>query len=97
MAKFKGRQYDGWAMSASGYAGIWATENTRESLWDALMRREVYASIGPRILVRFFGGRDFVDADAQVRLPAEVGYSKGVPMGGELNSAPKGKAPGATM
>ena len=93
MAKFAGRQYDGWAMSASGYAGVWATENTREGLWDAMMRREVYASTGPRMLVRFFGGWDFAAADAQSRLPAEVGYSKGVPMGGNLRSAPQGKAP----
>ena len=93
MAKFAGRQYDGWAMSSSGYAGIWATENTRKALWDAMKRREVYASTGPRMLVRFFGGWDFVAADAQSRLPAEVGYSKGVPMGGELYSAPEGKAP----
>ena len=93
MAKFEGRQYDGWAMSASGYAAVWARENTREALWDAMMRREVYATTGPRMLVRFFGGWEFSEADAQSRLPAEVGYSKGVPMGGELSDGPKGKAP----
>ena len=93
MAKFAGRQYDGWAMSSSGYAGVWATENTREALWDAMKRREVYATTGPRMLVRFFGGWDFQPADAQNRLPAEVGYTKGVPMGGELTAAPAGKAP----
>jgi hypothetical protein len=93
MAKFAGRQYDGWTMSASGYAGVWATENTREALWDAMMRREVYATSGPRITVRFFGGWDFEAKDAMNRLPAEVGYTKGVPMGGELNAAPQGKAP----
>jgi len=93
MAKFAGRQYDGWAMSASGYAGVWATENTRKALWDAFQRREVYATSGPRILVRFWGGWDFESGDAANRLPAEIGYTKGVPMGGELNAAPKGKAP----
>ena len=93
MAKFQGRQYDGWAMSASGYAAVWATDNTREALWDAMMRKEVYATSGPRITVRFFGGWDFVEQDAQSRLPAAVGYTKGVPMGGELHKAPKGKAP----
>ena len=93
MAKFAGRQYDGWAMSASGYAGVWATENTREALWDAMMRREVYATTGPRMLVRFFAGWDFQEEDALSRLPAEIGYSKGVPMGGELSSAPAGKSP----
>jgi len=93
MAKFAGRQYDGWAMSASGYAGVWATDNTREALFDAMMRKEVYATTGPRILVRFFGGWEFEDKDAMNRLPAEVGYSRGVPMGGELFTAPKGESP----
>ena len=93
MAKFAGRQYDGWAMSASGYAAVWATENTREALWDAMMRKEVYATSGPRMVVRFFGGWDFSEQDAQSRLPAAAGYAKGVPMGGELRQAPNGKAP----
>ncbi|MBT8065512.1 MAG: DUF3604 domain-containing protein, partial [Gammaproteobacteria bacterium] len=93
MAKFQGRQYDGWAMSASGYAAVWATENTREALFDAMMRKEVYATTGPRMLVRFFGGWDFVEADGLSRLPAETGYRKGVPMGGELTGAPEGKSP----
>ena len=93
MAKFAGRQYDGWAMSASGYAAVWATENTRKALWDAMMRKEVYATSGPRITVRFWGGWDFEPGDAANRLPAEIGYTKGVPMGGELSSAPSGKAP----
>jgi hypothetical protein len=93
MAEFMGRRYEGWAMSASGYAAVWATENTREALFDAMMRREVYATTGPRILVRFWGGWDFVMDDALSRLPAEIGYSKGVPMGGELHSAPEGKSP----
>jgi hypothetical protein len=93
MAKFQGRQYDGWAMSASGYAAVWATENTREAIWNAMMRKEVYATSGPRIMVRLFGGWDFVAQDAATRLPAEVGYTKGVPMGGELHRAPEGKSP----
>jgi len=93
MAKFAGRQYDGFAMSAAGYAAVWATENTREALWDAMMRKEVYATTGPRMIVRFFGGWEFTEADANSRLPAEAGYSKGVPMGGDLRSAPDGKSP----
>ena len=93
MAKFEGRQYDGWAMSASGYAAVWATENTREALWDAMMRKEVYATSGPRITVRFWGGWDFEEKDALSRLPAEIGYTKGVPMGGDLTRTPGGKAP----
>jgi hypothetical protein len=93
MAKFAGRQYEGWAMSASGYAAVWATENTREALFDAMTRKEVYASTGPRILVRFWGGWDFEADDALSRLPAEIGYRKGVPMGGNLITAPRGAAP----
>jgi hypothetical protein len=83
----------GWEQAASGYAAVWATENTREALFDAMMRKETYATTGPRMLVRFFGGWDFVAADAQRRLPADVGYAKGVPMGGDLRTAPAGKAP----
>jgi hypothetical protein len=82
-----------WEVSASGYAAVWATENTREAIWDAMERRETYATTGPRMAVRFFGGWDFDPADAQNRLPAAIGYTKGVPMGGDLHTAPSGKAP----
>lgn len=82
-----------WQVSASGYAAVWATENTRESIWDAMQRRETYATTGPRMVVRFFGSWDFDPADAQTRSPAVVGYSKGVPMGGDLRHAPAGKVP----
>jgi hypothetical protein len=82
-----------WAVSSSGYAAVWAAENTRESLFDAMQRRETYATTGPRMMVRFFGGFDFQASDASSRLPAQIGYSKGVPMGGDLSAAPKGKAP----
>jgi hypothetical protein len=82
-----------WQVSSSGYAAVWARENTREALWDAMQRRETYATTGPRMLVRFFGGWDFVPQDANTRLPAQIGYTKGVPMGGELPAAPQGKAP----
>jgi hypothetical protein len=58
-----------------------------------MKRKEVYATTGPRILVRFFGGFDFEPADAKNRLPAEIGYTKGVSMGGDLLAAPAGKAP----
>jgi len=83
----------GWETLASGYAAVWAQENTRESIWDAMQRRETYATTGPRMIVRFFGGWDFTTADASNRQPAKVGYAKGVPMGGELGAAPQGKAP----
>lgn len=83
----------GWQQAASGYAGVWATENTREAIFDAMKRKETYATTGPRMTVRFFGGWDFVKEDALSRLPAANGYEKGVPMGGDLNDAPKGEAP----
>jgi hypothetical protein len=78
---------------ASGLAAVWARENTREALFDAMKRKEVYATTGSRILVRVFGGWDF-EAD-EVERPdfAERGYAGGVPMGGDLTNAPAGKAP----
>jgi hypothetical protein len=87
------KEYTGWGMVSSGYQGVWATENTREALFDAMMRKETYATTGPRMLVRFFGGWDFTAADVKSRLPANAGYMKGVPMGGDLTAAPAGKAP----
>ena len=83
----------GWEQTASGYAAVWATENTRAAIFDAMQRKEVYATTGPRMVVRFFGGWDFDPKDAQNRMPAAIGYSKGVPMGGDLANAPAGKAP----
>lgn len=82
-----------WETSASGYAAVWATDNTREALFDAMERRETYATTGPRMLVRFFASYDFEAGDAVTRSPAVVGYAKGVPMGGDLGPAPAGKAP----
>jgi hypothetical protein len=82
-----------WEQTASGYAAVWATENTRTALWDAMKRKETYATTGPRMIVRFFGGWDFVADDSNSRLPANVGYAKGVPMGGDLSAAPEAKAP----
>lgn len=82
-----------WEVGASGYAAVWATENTRESIWDAMERRETYATTGTRMIVRFFGGWNFVSDDAYNRMPASIGYSKGVPMGGDLSNAPAGRAP----
>lgn len=82
----------GWMMAASGYAAVWARNNTREEVWDAFKRREVYATTGPRIALRFFGGWNYRKADAARGDIAPVGYAGGVPMGGELNQA-RGKAP----
>jgi hypothetical protein len=83
----------GWQQSAGGRTAVWATENTREGVFDAMARKETYGTTGSRIGVRFFGGWDFVEADAYSRLPARVGYANGVPMGGDLRAAPAGKAP----
>ena len=74
----------GFLMAASGYAAVWAIENTREAIWDALQRREVYATTGSRISVRFFGGWDFTEEDVYASNMAERGYKKGVPMGASL-------------
>jgi Protein of unknown function (DUF3604) len=83
----------GWETTTSGYAAVWASENTREAIFDAMERRETYATTGPRMLVRFFGGYDFTAADANTRSPAVIGYTKGVPMGGDLEAGPAGKMP----
>ena len=84
---------DSSIMTSSGLAAVWARENTREALFDAMANKETYATTGSRMLVRFFGGWDFTKADAQHRLPANIGYEKGVPMGGDLMKSPAGKSP----
>jgi len=73
-----------WHYTAAGYAAVWATENTREALWDAMQRKEVYATSGNRPTVRFFGGWDFTAGDADTRYIAKTGYAMGVPMGADL-------------
>ena len=83
----------GWTQVAAGITGVWANANTREALWDAMKRKETYASSGPRITVRFFGGYDFSHQDADPATLAATGYARGVPMGGDLKPAPAGKAP----
>ena len=82
----KGRETSilGFLMAASGYADVWANENTRESIWDAMKRKEVYATTGPRMTVRLFGGWDYATGDAQSPNFASIGYAGGVPMGGDL-------------
>lgn len=88
VGEFEATRILGWQMAASGYAAVWAEENTRASIFDAMERKEVYGTTGSRITVRFFGGWDFEENDAQSRLPAEIGYDKGVPMGADLPEAP---------
>lgn len=91
---FDGRTVKDWKLGASGLTGVWAPENTRASIWDAMKRKEVYGTTGTRITLRFFGGWDFVADDAVGRTPANVGYGKGVPMGSDLMPPPQGaKAP----
>jgi hypothetical protein len=79
--------------AAAGYAAVWARENTREALFDAMQRRELYATTGPRILLRFFGSWELDELDAARPDFAAIGYRKGVPMGGDLGRAPTGTAP----
>ncbi len=78
---------------SSGYAAVWAEENTREAIFDAMARKEVYGTTGPRMMVRFFGGWNFTDDDLNSRTPAFRGYEKGVPMGGDLPANDGGGAP----
>ena len=86
-----------WEMAASGYAAVWAQENTRASLFDALKRKETYASTGPRVTVRLFGGWDYTSEDLDRPNWVEIGYDKGVPMGGDLPSDLLKKGPGPTF
>ena len=76
----------GWGMVASGLAAVYAKDNTRESIFDAMTRKETYATTGSRMMVRFFGGWEYTDADVASRSPAFAGYQKGVPMGGDLRA-----------
>jgi hypothetical protein len=84
--------YWGWEQAASGKMAVWATENTREAVWDAMHRRETYATTGPRIGLRFFGGFGFTEDDLDGDF-AKNGYDGGVPMGGELSAAAGAAAP----
>ncbi len=91
--KQEGTTYFNWETLASGLAAAWARENTREAVWDAFSRKEVYATTGSRIIVRVFGGWDFRADEVERPDFADRGYRGGVPMGGDLTQAPAGKAP----
>ena len=82
----------GWSEVASGLTAVWARENTREALYDAMKRKEVYATTGSRIKVRVFGGWDFKPGDDQRSDYLDLGYENGVPMGGELHGDPQAAA-----
>lgn len=88
-----GSTITGWDFSASGLAAVWAEDNTREAIFAAFKRREVYATTGTRIGLRFFGGWQFKTRDLRHKQLAKNAYNKGVPMGGDLTAAPKAKAP----
>jgi hypothetical protein len=79
-----------WQQVSSGLAAVWANDNTREAIFDAMERKEVYATTGSRLAVRFFGGWDYTEQDMNSRQPAFAGYEKGVPMGGDLRARPSG-------
>ena len=82
-----------WQAAASGLAAVWSRENTREAIWDAMARKEVYATTGTRLRVRVFGGWNYAAEDLVRSDFADYGYKAGVPMGGDLTDAPKDKAP----
>ena len=82
-----------WQITASGYAGVWARDNTREEIFDAFKRKETYATTGPRIAVRFFGSWEFTEKDSFDPNFVEVGYEKGVPMGSDLPLRKTNKSP----
>lgn len=85
------------AMSAQGLIAVWAEENTRTSIFEAFKRKEVYATTGPRMRVRFFGGWNFTAKQASKALMVNFGYTFGYPMGSDLAKAPEGKAPSFLM
>jgi hypothetical protein len=88
-----GTNFAVWTLSASGYAAVWAKENTRKEIFAAFKRKEVYATTGTRIQLRVFGGFNFRKRDSRATDVAGLGYERGVPMGGDLTNAPSGKAP----
>jgi hypothetical protein len=85
--------FEGYELVSSGYTGVWAKENTRAAIWDAMERKEVYGTTGPRMSVRFFGGWNFTMDDLNSRMPAFRGYEKGVPMGSDLLARKGAAAP----
>ncbi|WP_261307892.1 DUF3604 domain-containing protein [Ruegeria atlantica] len=88
-----GVQVKHWETTAGALAGVWARENTRKAIWDAMARKEVYASTGTRPVLRVFAGWSFTEDDVFKPDFATIGYASGVPMGGDMTAAPEGRAP----
>ena len=84
--------YKGWRYNAAGLTAVWAEENTRTAIFDAMERRETYATTGPRMRVRLFGGWDFSREDILRRDLADIGYRRGVPMGSDMTPPPSADA-----
>ncbi len=80
-----------WEEVSSGLAGVWARENTREGIFEGMQKKETYATTGTRITVRFFGGWDYGEDEVFRPDAVQIGYRKGVPMGGDLPQATDGK------
>jgi hypothetical protein len=78
--------------SSGGLAGVWAPENTREAIWNAMQRKETFGTSGPMMKVRFFGSFDYVADDVKKPDFVKLAYAKGVPMGGDLKRG-TGKVP----
>ncbi|WP_224490091.1 DUF3604 domain-containing protein [Robertkochia flava] len=89
----EGHQIYARQVGSGGLAAVWARENTREAIWDAFARKEVFATTGTRLRVRVFGGFNFSAEDLHLSDFAKYGYENGVPMGGDLERAPSGKSP----
>src|SRR5207244_5353641 len=83
----------GWRFSPGGLAAVWAEENSRPAIFDALRRREVYGTSGPRIAVRFFGGFDLANDLCTDPDMVETAYRSGAPMGSALPASPASGAP----
>lgn len=73
-----------YQIASAGLAAVWSRENTREAIWDAMSRKETFATTGTRIRVRVFGGFEFTESDLARSDFAKYGYDNGVPMGGDL-------------
>jgi len=85
-----------WAGNPGGLVGAWAEENSRDSIFDAMKRRETFATSGTRLTARFFGGWNYDESLCEDAELVKRGYAEGVPMGGELPSVPQNSAAGAT-